>query len=434
MLPHELEMQAGSRVMSAELPFTKFRGQIKQIETDFRFPIMRRFYETCFSEFDDIDRLFANLKQQGIHTMVSAGGVQTNYGYRPRRFAGGPGLPPGRYFTLCDGLHFNDGGTLRDEITAYYSGASGITATIFDSIVDAYIKEDLKKSGNSTDEDLRYPFYLIIYQIERRTDENAALLEMEQDFTVGHGPAITYGVRQLSAEIDSVVDLRYPATQDWFFETFVHLELENENRAAQTTNMRFPAKRPLQSFQELLPAIVSLETGGGMVFGQAVGQWLRRHGANGLIFPSARSNSFNRVASEKPVEWGGWNLVVYSEAEEPVKEDLFGRMTTWRDPDHDHIWVDYTAAGAERGSFSIRGVREFNLLNFDLKRQVACGLRNVNVAAEITGTKNASLSRMVNLILEKERDSGSLWYRDVDYLDFIRWHENQWRDRVEKPR
>jgi hypothetical protein len=83
--------------MPTDLPFTKFSGQIKQIETDFRFPIMKCFFETCFSEFDDIDKQFAYLKHQGINAVVSAAGVQTNFGFRPRRFAGGPGLPKGRF-------------------------------------------------------------------------------------------------------------------------------------------------------------------------------------------------------------------------------------------------------------------------------------------------------------------------------------------------
>jgi hypothetical protein len=244
---------------------------------------------------------------------------------------------------------------------------------------------------------------------------------------------ITYGVRQRLAEIDRVIDLRYPETQTWFLDTFVPIELESETRSAKATNLHFPPKQPLQSFKELLSVIVSLETGGGMVFSQAVGQWLRRHQANALVFPSARSNTFNRVVSGQPVEWGGWNLVVYAGAEDPVSDDLFGRMVTWRDPDHDHIWVDYSATGTDRGSFSIRGVREFNLLDFDLKKQVACGVREDNAVSEITGVRNAALTRMVNLILEKERNQSSLWYHDVDYIEFVSWHEELWRGGVVKP-
>jgi hypothetical protein len=243
--------------------------------------------------------------------------------------------------------------------------------------------------------------------------------------------AVTYGVRRLSAEVDRAIDLRYPDTQAWFLETFVPMELESERRAAKATNIFFPPKKSLQSFKDLLPIILSRGTS-GMAFGQAVGQWLRRRRVNALIFPSGTSNTFNRVASGQPVEWHGWSLVDYEEAEDPVSEDLFGHMMSWRDPDHNYIWVDYTANGNERGSFSIRGVREYNLLDFDFKKQVASGVREENAVKEITGI-NSTLSRIVNRLLENERDWGALWYNDIDYYEFVHWLEQKWRDRIAKP-
>jgi hypothetical protein len=129
---------------------------------------------------------------------------------------------------------------------------------------------------------------------------------------------------------------------------------------------------------------------------------------------------------------GGWDLVDYSEAEDPISEHLFGRLKTWQGPDHDHIWVDYLASGTECGSFSIRGVREYNLLDFDLKKQVACGVRPEDATLKITGI-NPTLSRIVNLFLEAERDSGLLCFNDVDFLQFVMSLEEKWRGRVTKP-
>jgi hypothetical protein len=414
--------------MSVDIPFTTFRGQIKQLDTDFKLPIMREFFEPCFSAFEDLDRLYADLKRQGIARLVTAAGIELNFGKRPRRFAGGPGLPPGRYFTLCDGGDFSDRGTLRDEITAYYSGDSGISVTIFDPRVDPYVVELLQHSGMSL-EDASLPLYYFVYRLERATDKNAALRQRD-DVQMGDGIGITYGVRQMEAQIDQVVDLRDPDTQSWFTETFVALEIGSEESAGRESGLVFPGKEVIESFGELLPVIVSIETGGGMIFGQAVGQWLRQQGANALIFPSARSNAFVKVRNGKPTEWGGWNMVVYAGAGEALPSGLFGRMATWRDPDHDHIHVDYTAAGSARGSFSIRGCREFNLLRFDRKKQIACGVLDDNPVLSLTGVSNEILSRAVNTILDQERKAGRMWYSDVDYVRFVEWLESGWREKA----
>lgn len=412
----------------ADIPFTTFSGQLKQLETNFNSPVMQDFFDLCFSAFKGLDRIYSVLKLAGVEWLQSAAGTEYNFGYRPRRFSGGTGLPPGRYFTVCDGEDFNDRGTLRDEITGYYSGESGITPLIFDPKVEPYIYELLRSQGFS-EQSLTYPLYLFIYQLERWTEENALLRDNGILTEVGERASITYGVRQFSAQLDRIVDLRDPETQAWFADVFVRLEIENEKAAAEETRMSFAPKQPLASFGELLPVILSLNMGGGQIFTQAVGHWLRQHGANGLIFPSSRSNAFNRVQDGRSVEWGGWNLVLYKDAEEAAPLTLFGHMSTWRDPDHDHIHVDYMAEGEHRGSFSVRGVREFNLLKFDLEKQIACGVRERAIGGELTGGVNEYLSRKVNEIIEKERQGGTIWYQDVDYIHFVHWHEELWRKR-----
>jgi len=158
--------------MNSEIPFTQFAGNIKQLDTNFNFPAMKQYYEACFSEFVDIDAMYATLKREGVNFIVSAAGIQINFGFRPRRFAGGPGLPPGQYFTVCANDSFDDRGTLRDEFTAYFSSSSGITATIYDPNIDTSILDSLRQRP---DFDNSYPFYLIMYQIEQRTPKSAPL-------------------------------------------------------------------------------------------------------------------------------------------------------------------------------------------------------------------------------------------------------------------
>jgi hypothetical protein len=297
--------------------------------------------------------------------------------------------------------------------------------TIFDPKVDTYVIDEVRTSSNFTEDLLRYPFMYFVYRLERETPENAGL---RSSIATGRGIAVTYGIRQYEVELDDVVDLRDPDTQEWFTDTFVRLEIEGEKRTAAATGMTFPRKEPLRSFGDLLPVVTSLETGGGMAFGQAVGQWLRRHRVSALIFPSARSNTFNRVVDGAPSDWNGWNLVLYRDAPEPQPLDLFGRMATWADPDHDHIRVNYADRGSERGSFSIRGLREFNLFDFDLKKQLAAGLREPDVVADLVGSRNRALSDAVNLVLDADEAANTLWYHDVDYVTFLAWLERRWRD------
>jgi hypothetical protein len=413
-----------------DIPFTGYRGGLKQLETNFNLPVQRDLFEVAFSKFEDIDQMHESLKEQGIHTFITAAGAVQNLGRRPRRFAGDLDLPPGRYFTLCSQDTFNDYGTLRDEIYGYYSGASSIDATILDPKVDTWLPDFLVYSGQLTEDDLKYPFYNFYYKVTRKTDRNGHITDKYAEIDIGSKIGVTYGVRQFVVELDNILDLRLPDTQEWFLKTFVEMELENESVAAAETNVSFPPKKRLDRFEELLPVIASLETGGGDIFGQAVGCWLRHNGADGLIFPSARSNVLNRVVNGNVVESKGWNLVLYQDAPAPTHTGLFGRTTSWVDRDHDHIRVKHIAEGDERGSFSIRGTKEWNLLSLDFERQIAHGLIDTQSAgfavAEITGHKNYSLTTLAKQFLDLEEQKGKLWFNDVDATNFTSFLERKW--------
>ncbi len=186
-----------------EIPFSRFQGNVRQLETSFALPAMGRYFDICFSHFKRMDEKYAALKQQGIARLVSAAGVEPIFGFRPRRFSGGPGLPPGRYFTLCGDDNFDDCGTLRDELTAYYSGEAGVTARIWDPNVDEGVLEYLRRHHGFSEDSLAHPLYLISYKIERETEENKILLD-EMALKIGEGVDITYGVRQIKIDFDKV--------------------------------------------------------------------------------------------------------------------------------------------------------------------------------------------------------------------------------------
>jgi hypothetical protein len=73
------------------------------------------------------------------------------------------------------------------------------------------------------------------------------------------------------------------------------------------------------------------------------------------------------------------------------------------------------------------------LLEFDRKKQIASGVREESVVASLTGTQTAALSQAVNAILDEHGKSGPIWYQDVDYVDFVRWHEDRWRGAAPNP-
>lgn len=312
----------------------------------------------------------------------------------------------------------------------YYSGNSGINPLIFDPKVDIWLTEYLLKSKTFTKEDMDYPHLAIIFKFIKDTEENKSLNSNYLKREHGSSALITYGIKQMTYEISNVIDLRIPNTQDWFTQTFVKMEKENEKEAAKRTNIHFFKGGGPKTFGELLPVISSLETGGGNIFGQAVGAWMRANNVAALIFPTARSTCENVVKNGKVISCKGWNLVMYAGALLPEEINLFGQMSTWKDPDHDHVKIKYETSGENKGSFSVRGVKEWNLLKFDYEKFICYNNITDTVISDITGVTNERITRRVNAYLEQQEQNGHLWFNDIDTSDFIGWHEDLWIGKV----
>jgi hypothetical protein len=118
-------------------------------------------------------------------------------------------------------------------------------------------------------------------------------------------------------------------------------------------------------------------------------------------------------------------MVIYAGAEPPQEVQLFGRLNTWSNKDHDHIRIFSENEGPARGTFSIRGTREFNLLSFDLRKQIAAGFAEPDHS--LFGRRERHLAAKVNAILDKAQTEGSLWFDDFDFTHFVEFHEAQWR-------
>lgn len=169
-------------------------------------------FNMTFAQFHEIHQTKRWLSNSGVQALVTAAGLEHNFGFRPRRFAGGAGLRPGSYYSVCSDERYDDGGTLRDEMLAYFSSHANITVKLFDSAIDKGCKEYCLQSGVH-EAMLQEPFYLIFYKIEKANDDNKYFGTQGDQFVS------TYGVLAEHRVIDDVIDLRLPETQSWFLET-----------------------------------------------------------------------------------------------------------------------------------------------------------------------------------------------------------------------
>jgi hypothetical protein len=158
-------------------------------------------------------------------------------------------------------------------------------------------------------------------------------------------------------EIENVVDLRLPGTQQWFCETF---------REGFGDFWTKPAGRSVGRFQDMLPSLMSPELGGSQVT-DAIGYALRTMGASGLIYPAARCDLETVVEDGALRGWRGFNFVDFRGAATEA-----GDAPRFDDPDPWDIpvqWPDLRCEIAElsedqelaerlKGSWRLLGIRE----------------------------------------------------------------------------
>ena len=116
--------------------------------------------------------------------------------------------------------------------------------------------------------------------------------------------------------LERTVDLRRAETLQWLFDTFVSMELTGEGSFMLSSgDVIHCAKNgpPPLDVAEFVPTLLSQLLGGGTTFIQGVGAWLRAHGAEALIYPSARSDLRSVVRDGTVVESYGYILVDYRE-------------------------------------------------------------------------------------------------------------------------
>jgi hypothetical protein len=164
-----------------------------------------------------------------------------------------------------------------------------------------------------------------------------------------------------------LLDLRVPKVAAWFTHNLTRLRWLDDDGGLLPA---FPRKQPLDRFTDLLPSLAAQDPGGGNGATRIAGQWLRSLGAEGLVFPSARSDASVQVRAGEPVASYGWNLVDYREAA-PTRLRTFDLTTDWPRrvpgdvglaplPSYGDVALRVVQEGPDAGSWTWRNLERAN--------------------------------------------------------------------------
>ena len=282
----------------APCPTSTVQAVVKQLAPSQLNPLERKLLDLAFGGF-----LTETLPPGQVHAVLAETLGDVSHEDRlPRRYAGDGTLPPGRYFTLCNG-DGDDGGTLAREL-AFYTKADVMEGHL--EILDPFNVRDrdmIERLGLDPSARERlvlrlFPFALADAPIQSTSFCTSLPVEIQ------------------SVRLENVLDLRRSAALEWLWRTIPQLQMvvnETEFRC-------FPFRPELGSLGELLPSLFDQQRGGGN-FDKVVGLYLRHLGVAGLVFPAARGNSYVVTARGEPTNFSGWSVVVYSGAARP---DLVG--------------------------------------------------------------------------------------------------------------
>lgn len=338
-----------------ELPFTTFNGTLKQMQPS----------ELDENEAYALDYLFPLFRTLGekftwdawapVHTGMNGKVFYVGRG-RERRYAGDKTLDRGRYFAVCNDSSGDDHETLLNELKAYYGYKSRIACQVFDSTVGNAAEKELERYGHKS---TSWPHILLRIgpKIPNPIVERLGL---------GKAPSIHFPIpiAVFSCEIEKVIDLREPATQQWFFETFRVLEEECRTEVERETGIAYSDDvGKLQSFFDMLPILLSPELGGGHPFVQGTGAWLRSNGARAIIYPSARMNCSTSLIDGKLRDWRGWHLLLFGDGPPTDWKVHFGRTVSWKPFLGDAFNMDLFGESGESG-FRCNGLSERNESRF----------------------------------------------------------------------
>jgi hypothetical protein len=271
---------------------------------------------------------------------------------RHRRYAGGDGLLPRNcYSSVSKDAAGDDGGALSRELLAYVDPHNPGRVFV----------------GDSTDERIRAWFgnsfgvlpgycatFVLLFEPED-PGQKSVFRKVYRELLAEEGGApdqpvhtFAFATRVDECTVENVIDLRWPDVQQWFFDQFKDGDgvfFKNGGTAS-------------REFYDMLPTLMHPSLGGTNVT-HAIGSWLRSSGVNGLVFPSARSNtSVLMYAGAELLDWNGWNFLDYRTAKNLPATELTTIEGGW--PDFVQPGAQLTVATDDEhwGSWRVVGIQD----------------------------------------------------------------------------
>jgi hypothetical protein len=339
------------------VPLSEVELHLKQVQQAALNELGRAAMARAFTGFSDQNIRSPERIASYLAEMRALTGVEnTNFDPRPyRRFAGDPSLPRSRYFTIARDATGEDQGTLVRELRTYYNPQNAGIIQIFDT-TNLGDKEFL--SGVAGGE----PWIAVVFlPLAGRPNTFASTYtELAQPLIV------LLPLRLETRRVKGVVDLRQPETARVFAQELSRLEWDVEGAKLPC----FPMRPRLSGFSQLLPSLLEQSLGGGGLT-NIVGVWLRRMGASGLIFPSARVDASVGVRKGTVVDAAGWNFVDYAGTSATELQAFVDVRDSWpssivhtpEGPNEDWIypipavWIEFAGPGQHEGSWKVHGFR-----------------------------------------------------------------------------
>jgi hypothetical protein len=165
-------------------------------------------------------------------------------------------------------------------------------------------------------------------------------------------------------EVRNVLDLRHSDCRRWLLEEFLPLEISEGNKRRAKNNVVYFGKEPPSTVEELFPILLAPEIGGSNPFIQALGSWLRCHGCNGIVFPSARSDFSASERASEIETFSGWNFVDFRGAGAAPWGDHIGHVMSF----NTYLGEAFSIECSEKGdcaSIQVHGLLRQNIGRFN---------------------------------------------------------------------
>ena len=318
------------------IPFTTFSGHIRSIDRDVLNAKGREELDLACPGFldqdastEDLDRL----RRDQLHEyIIVERRARRRFGLSPQAESFGALFPRGRYHSVATTPDGHDNRTLKHELIAYMAPR----ATGWHWILDLLDDEDRKLLDRSS------------------TNAIAVLSRSHLDPDVLSATVLP--LKSQTVEIQRCIDLRYPMTRQWFFDTF---------RIGDGAILSKPHGTDAENFYDMLPSLLWPAPGGGDIDSpgevtRSIALWMVLRNVGALIYPSARCDVELETRNGEILSWKGWCLVDYRGVNARAINELAVDMSPWKVGAPYQVTLRVDAEGS--GSFSLVGVEDGQMM------------------------------------------------------------------------